>query len=64
MLMTEPYRKIPITQLSRAELEAVLVEWGERPFRVKQILKWVYEKRIESFEEMTDLGPSLREALA
>ena len=56
--------KTPITQLSRAELEAVLTGWGERPFRVKQILKWVYEKRIGSFQAMTDLRPSLREALA
>ena len=56
--------KTPITQLSRAELEAVVAVWGERPFRVKQILKWVYEKRIGSFAEMTDLSPSLREALA
>ncbi len=32
-------------------------------FRLKQILGWVYERRAESFEDMSDLPKSLRELL-
>src|SRR5205085_4327018 len=34
------------------------------PFRAKQIVDWLYEKRVNAFEEMTDLPQVLRERLA
>lgn len=45
------------------ELGAALGELGEKPFRAKQILEWVFKKRVESFASMRNLSQSLRAAL-
>ncbi len=50
--------------LSRAELEAALVEFGEKPFRAKQIWHWIYHRGARDFEEMTTLAKGLRTRLA
>ena len=39
-------------------------ERNQRPYRAKQIADWIYEKRVNSFEEMTDLPQDLRNRLA
>lgn len=41
-----------------------LGERGEPPYRAKQILRWVYEKRAASFQDMSDIPLKLREELA
>ena len=41
-----------------------MLEHGQRPYRAAQIRKWLYEKRAESWEQMTDLPRELREQLA
>lgn len=53
-----------MTSLNAAALEALLQEAGEPAFRAGQILNWVYAKRVESFDAMTNLGAGLRAALA
>lgn len=44
-----------------------LVEWlalrSEPKFRAEQILKWIYQKRADHFEQMTDLPKKLRQEL-
>ncbi|MEP6809280.1 MAG: 23S rRNA (adenine(2503)-C(2))-methyltransferase RlmN [Chthoniobacterales bacterium] len=46
------------------ELSAQLGAEGHRPYRAKQIVDWLYEKRVSSLEEMSDLPQSLRAQLA
>lgn len=36
---------------------------GEKPFRASQIYKWLHQKRVSSFDEMSDLSLALREKL-
>jgi 23S rRNA (adenine2503-C2)-methyltransferase len=38
-------------------------ERGESAFRAKQVVEWIYQKRVTSFADMTNLKPALREAL-
>ncbi len=45
------------------ELKSELKELGEKPFRAEQIFKWLYEEKVESFDEMTNLSLELREKL-
>jgi 23S rRNA (adenine2503-C2)-methyltransferase len=52
-----------LTDLLLPELEARLSEAGERPFRARQIVKWIYGKGVVDFEKMTDLGAELRRRL-
>jgi 23S rRNA (adenine2503-C2)-methyltransferase len=37
---------------------------GEKPFRAQQVLKWIHQQGADDFDAMTNLGKSLREALA
>lgn len=46
------------------QLKDYFIKKGEKPFRADQILQWVYEKGKTEWEQMTDLGKNLREALS
>src|SRR5438067_13942102 len=46
------------------EIETYLMTLNERPYRAKQIVDWLYQKRAGSFEEMSDLPQALRARLA
>jgi 23S rRNA (adenine2503-C2)-methyltransferase len=50
--------------LSTSQLEAALVERGEKAFRGRQIADWIYRKGALSWDEMSNLSASLREKLA
>jgi len=52
-----------LDDFSKADLEKALATIGEKPFRGRQIYKWMYGKNIFDFERMTDLSISLRERL-
>ena len=54
----------PLLSLSEPELLDWLTAAGEKKFRLKQIRKWMIERRITSFDQMTDLPASLRQKLA
>nr|MCR5160981.1 23S rRNA (adenine(2503)-C(2))-methyltransferase RlmN [Lachnospiraceae bacterium] len=54
---------VSLYDLSYEECQEALKELGEKPFHAKQIFKWLYEKRVDSIDEMSDLSLSLRETL-
>jgi 23S rRNA (adenine2503-C2)-methyltransferase len=56
--------KIHLTALSPAELAAFVADIGEPKYRAKQIFKGLHERRLLSFDEMTDLPKALREKLS
>lgn len=49
---------------SRGELERLFVAMGEKPFRARQVMKWLYGRRVLDPEAMTDLSLALRQRLA
>ena len=48
---------------NQKELEAFLLELGEKSFRAKQIYSWLHVKHIDSFEEMTNISQKLKEKI-
>lgn len=52
-----------LTGLSRAELIEFFGELGEPRFRADQVFRGLHERRLTSFDEMTDLPKALREKL-
>jgi len=61
--VSDPAR-LNLLGLSRAELEKCLVEeLEEKPFRAKQLTQWVFEKRVSSFEEMSNISKPSRELM-
>jgi len=55
--------KINLKQLSKDELALFIVKLGEKPYRVGQIISWIYKMYAVSFDEMTNLSKELREKL-
>lgn len=49
--------------LNRAELEAFVVTLGAKPFRARQLMKWIYKRGVGDFSAMTDLARDFRELL-
>ena len=45
------------------ELKKEFEEMGEKSFRAEQVFKWIYEEKVTSFDEMTNLSLNLREKL-
>ena len=53
-----------ILSYDRDELTNELVVTLEvKPFRAKQIIQWLYRRRVRSFDEMTDINKELRDKL-
>ncbi|HNM43402.1 MAG TPA: bifunctional tRNA (adenosine(37)-C2)-methyltransferase TrmG/ribosomal RNA large subunit methyltransferase RlmN, partial [Plasticicumulans sp.] len=50
--------------LTRPELEAFMVSLGEKPFRARQLMKWIYHEGVADFDAMTDLAKKFRARLA
>ncbi len=53
-----------IKSVQFSELERKVREYGEPPYRAGQIVAWLYQKRVQSFEEMSDLPHEFRAGLA
>lgn len=60
----EPDPRANLIGFERTALESFFEELGEKPFRARQIMKWIHERGIVDFQEMTDLSKSLRAKLA
>lgn len=56
--------KKPLIGMDIAGLRAVAAECGLPAFAAKQIAHWIYGKRVDSIDAMTDLSKRGREALA
>jgi len=54
----------PILDQSVEQLQAWMLDHGQRPYRATQIRKWLFEKRAGDWDQMTDLPRDLREQLA
>ncbi|SBV36247.1 putative Fe-S containing enzyme [uncultured Stenotrophomonas sp.] len=53
-----------LLDLDRAGLEKFFVETlGEQKFRAHQVMKWIHHRYVTDFDQMTDLGKSLRAKL-
>ena len=44
-------------------LEDYFVSIGEKKFKAKQVFEWLYQKRVKSFDEMSNISLDLREKL-
>ena len=54
------------TNLLNFDLNALtdhFAQMGEKPFRAKQVMRWIHQGGAENFDEMTDLAKSLRAKL-
>ena len=45
------------------EMTTFFADLGEKPFRAKQVFRWIHHFGVDNFEAMTDLAKSLRDKL-
>jgi len=55
--------KLNLLGLNKADLEKFFASIDEKPFRAKQIIKWIHQRGVSDFSEMTDLSKDLRTKL-
>jgi len=56
--------KTNLLGLTRSELEVFVAGMGEKPFRARQLMKWMYRRAVGDIAAMTDLGKDFRQRLA
>ncbi len=61
--MTDNTAKTNLLGMSQDMLEQFFAERGEKPFRARQVMQWIYQRNVFDFDEMTDLSKKLRERL-
>ncbi|MDR1397422.1 MAG: 23S rRNA (adenine(2503)-C(2))-methyltransferase RlmN [Desulfarculales bacterium] len=55
---------LDLRDLSKQELALLLEEMGEKPFRLGQLLRWLYRGRARGVSAMSDLSQDLRRRLS
>lgn len=55
---------VNLLDLDPAQLIAYCGELGEKPFRAKQLQRWIHQFGVSDFDAMTDLAKSLRDKLS
>ncbi|MBE0416344.1 MAG: 23S rRNA (adenine(2503)-C(2))-methyltransferase RlmN [Coriobacteriia bacterium] len=55
---------IGVSALDRSGLQEWLAEAGQPRFRTGQLVRWLYQRGVASYDDMTDLPAGLRETLA
>ncbi len=56
--------KLNLLGLDKQQLDELLGEMGEKPFRTVQLMKWIYHRSVIDFDQMTDISKKSREQLA
>lgn len=54
---------VNLLDFDAAGLTAWFAEQGEKPFRAKQVLRWMHRAGVADFDAMTDIAKSLRDKL-
>ncbi len=58
-----PTDKLPIHSLFLEELGEAMRELGQPGYRAEQVARWLYQRRVNSFDAMTDLPAGFRRSL-
>lgn len=56
--------KMNLLGMSESGLEQLFASHGEKTFRARQLLQWIYQRGVTDFDEMTDLSKATRAWLA
>jgi 23S rRNA (adenine2503-C2)-methyltransferase len=55
--------KLSLLGLPASDLAELFESLGEKPYRARQIMRWLYERHVTDFGAMTDLSAGLRKQL-
>jgi len=52
-----------LLELNCNQLTKYLEKFGHKPYRAKQLMRWIYQSRVGDFDKMTDIAKSFRQTL-
>jgi len=52
-----------ITSKNLTELQMLIKNYGESPFRAKQLFEWLHKKMVWDYSQMTNLPKTLKKTL-
>jgi len=59
--------KVNLFNFTRASLRdyfaTLFADLGDKPYRVRQVMQWLYHRQVRSFDDMTDLSKAVRQRL-
>lgn len=55
---------VELLGLERSALVALCRDWGEKPFRAQQLMRWLHRRYEHDFDRMSDLARGFRETLS
>jgi 23S rRNA (adenine2503-C2)-methyltransferase len=61
MSSVEPVNLLGLDSVKLVELVG---QWGGKPFRAKQLQRWIHQRGVDSFDDMSDLARGFREQLS
>ncbi|MDX1343240.1 MAG: 23S rRNA (adenine(2503)-C(2))-methyltransferase RlmN [Reinekea sp.] len=62
--MTQSTQKVNLLGMGMASMERFFMEeLGEKRFRATQVLKWIHQRGVDNFDDMTDVSVALRKKL-
>jgi 23S rRNA (adenine2503-C2)-methyltransferase len=61
--MSDTASKLNLLDFNQTKMKAFFESIGEKPFRVQQVMQWLYRFGVEDIDEMTNLNKTLREKL-
>ena len=61
--MTTGAARTNLLGMSQDMLEEYFAARGEKPYRARQVMQWIYQRYVTDFDDMTDLSKKLREPL-
>lgn len=64
MTTATPATKVNMFDFDHDGLRDYFVARGEKPYRAKQIMQWLYQQNTRDFNEMSNVSKALREALS
>jgi len=56
--------KIRMKNLTLDQLQASMINEGEKKFRARQLIKWIYQKRVCSFDQMNNIPKTVKQKLS
>lgn len=61
--MSETADKVNLLGMSLPALQAYFLSMDEKPFRAIQVMKWIHQRGVTDFAQMTDVSKGLRDKL-
>ncbi len=55
--------RVNLLDYDRQGLRDLFAQFGEKPYRAEQVMKWIYHRHVTDFAAMTDVGKALRDKL-